>query len=103
MSTSRSATPSTRRGRQELEDFARRQRGATKLHEPVPAGRVVKLVPEEDYGFIETSDGREIYFHRHSVVNGAFRHVAIGSQVTFVEEAGDNGAQASTVRLLDKH
>lgn len=88
--------------RRQLEDYARRQRGATKLHQPMPVGRVIKLVPEEDYGFIETADEREIYFHRHSVVNGSFRNMAIGSEVEFVEEAGENGPQASTVRLVDK-
>jgi ribosome-associated translation inhibitor RaiA len=54
--------------RRQLEEYARVQRGTVKTHEePLQAGRVTKLFPHEDYGFLETSDGREIYFHSHSV------------------------------------
>jgi ribosomal subunit interface protein len=88
--------------RRQLEDYARRERGAIKAHAAPPAGRVARLVPTEDYGFIETPDGREIYFHRHSVVNAAFDTLAIGSEVEFVEEMGEHGPQASTVRFTGK-
>lgn len=43
-----------------------------KLHEARPVGRIIKLVPDEDYGLLETADGRETYFHRDSVLNRAF-------------------------------
>ncbi len=86
--------------RRQLQAYARRARGETKTHEPVPAGRVSKLLPDEDYGFLETADGREVYFHRHSVLNGAFDRLKIGSTVSFTEEIGEKGAQASTVRRL---
>ena len=67
--------------RRQLQDYARRVRGQTKIHEPMPAGRVSKLLPDEDYGFLETADGREIYFHRNSVLNRAFDRLKIGSSV----------------------
>jgi cold shock CspA family protein/ribosome-associated translation inhibitor RaiA len=83
-----------------LEDYARRQRGDVKTHEPLPQARVSKLLPAESYGFLETPGGREIYFHRNSVLNEAFRHLKIGTTVTFVEEEGAKGPQASTVKRL---
>jgi cold shock CspA family protein/ribosome-associated translation inhibitor RaiA len=86
--------------RRQLQDYARRARGQTKIHEPMPAGRVIKLLPDEDYGFLETADGREVYFHRNSVLNRAFDRLKIGSSVSFIEERGEEGAQASTVRPL---
>ena len=86
----------------QLEDYARRRRGHAKKHEPPPHGRVSLLVPEEDYGKIETPEGREIYFHRHSVLEDAFDRLEIGSEVRFDEEKGDLGPQASTVKLLGK-
>lgn len=86
--------------RRQLQDYTRRARQQIKHHEPTPAGRVVKLVPDEDYGFLETADGREIYFHRHSVLNRAFDRLKLGSPVAFIEERGEKGAQASTVRPL---
>lgn len=89
--------------RRQLEDTARRQRGAVKAHETAPHGRVSKLFPEEGYGFIETPDGREIYFHRNSVLHEGFDHLQIGTEVTFVEEEGKKGPQASTVRPVGRH
>lgn len=81
-----------------LQDYARRQRGDVKTHEPAPRARVSKLLPADGYGFLETPGGREIYFHENSVVNAGFRHLKIGATVTFVEEEGDKGPQASTVK-----
>jgi ribosomal subunit interface protein len=86
----------------QLADYARRQRGDLKTHEALPTGRVSKLFPDEEYGFIETRDGAEVYFHKHSVLDKAFDHLAVGSDVEFVEEQGDKGPQASTVRVIDR-
>lgn len=83
-----------------LQDYARRQRGDVKTHEPPPRARVSKLFPEEGYGFLETPGGREIYFHRHSVLEDNFAELKTGSEVSFTEEPGDQGPQASTVRLI---
>jgi cold shock CspA family protein len=85
-----------------LQDYARRQRGDVKTHAPVPRARVSKLFLEKGYGFLETVGGREIYFHRNSVLDGAFDHLKIGTAVSFVEEQGEKGPQASTVRLAHK-
>lgn len=85
--------------RRQLEDYARRQRDDTKVHLEPPHGRVSKLFA--DYGFIATPDGREIYFHRHSVLGAAFETLAIDTPIRFVEEEGDEGPQASTVRVVD--
>ncbi len=89
--------------RRRLEDFARRQRRDVKTHEVQPHGLIAALVPGENYGKIETSDGRSIYFHRNSVLNEGYDRLAVGSEVRFVEEEGDLGPQASTVRLVGKH
>ena len=85
-----------------LQDFARRQRGDVKRHEPPPRARVSKLFPIEGYGFLETPGGREIYFHEHSVLEGAFKRLKIGSTVTFAEEEGNKGPQASSVSQIHK-
>jgi len=87
----------------QLEDHLRRQHGDVKEHEPPPHGYVSLLVPDEDFGKIKTPDGREIYFHRHSVLGNNFNALKIGSEVRFDEEQGDEGPQASTVKLIGKH
>jgi cold shock CspA family protein/ribosome-associated translation inhibitor RaiA len=86
--------------RRQLQDYARRMRGQTKAHVSQPSGRVSKLFPEEGYGFLETADGTEIYFHKNSVLNDAFNRLTIGKRVTFSEELGEKGAQASTVKAV---
>jgi ribosomal subunit interface protein len=83
-----------------LEDHARRRRGAVKTHAEAAVARVVRLFPLEGYGFIETPDGVEVYFHENSVLDGAFGCLQVGAEVQFVEELGEQGPQASTVRLV---
>ncbi len=86
--------------RRSLEEFSRRQRGDVKTHEDVTLpGRVIQLFPLEGYGFLDSPDGRKIYFHRNSVLKGDFDHLKTGSEVRFVEEAGEKGPQASAVEV----
>ncbi|MGD1211165.1 MAG: HPF/RaiA family ribosome-associated protein [Candidatus Acidiferrales bacterium] len=85
-----------------LQDYARRQSGRVKTHEALPVARVRSLLPDEDYGFLVTPDGREIYFHRDSVLNRGFARLKVGTIVSFVEEKGEKGPQASTVRIAGK-
>jgi cold shock CspA family protein len=89
--------------RRQLQDQVRRAQGQVKHHEGLPIGTVVRIDPLGDFGFIETTDGQEIYFHRNSVLDDGFSRLEVGSRVTFAEEAGDKVAQATTVKLLGKH
>jgi cold shock CspA family protein/ribosome-associated translation inhibitor RaiA len=86
-----------------LEDYVRRRRRFVKTLESPPHARVSKLFPAEGYGFLITPDNREIYFHRNSVLNDGFERLQVGTEVTFAEEDGDKGPQASTVKLVGKH
>lgn len=87
----------------QIEDVARVGRGQIKSHEPAEHGRVARFLAAEDCGFIETPDGREIYFHRNAVLDNGFDRLAVGDDVRFVEAEGDKGPQASTVRPVGKH
>ncbi len=87
--------------RRQLEDFARKFRGAVKHHEGATQGEISVLYPDGGYGYIKTPDGREIYFHGHSVVNKDFGRLRVGEKVRFVEEQGEKGPQASTVTVED--
>jgi cold shock CspA family protein len=89
-------------GRQ-LQDQVRKLDGAVKAHELPPHGVVAALVPEHDHGFIAASDGREIYFHRNSVIEGRLEDLAVGQEVRFSETEGDKGPQATSVRPVGKH
>jgi cold shock CspA family protein/ribosome-associated translation inhibitor RaiA len=89
--------------RRRLQDHVRRLQGQVKQHESQPIGTVKNLDPSGEFGFLEAADGHEVYFHRNSVLDGAFSRLAMGTQVTFAEEMGEKGPQASTVKLLEKH
>jgi len=92
-----------KRARSRLQDHVRRLQGQGKHHEGQPIGTVVRLDASGEFGFLESSDGREIYFHRNSVLDGSFSRLVVGSRVIFAEEMGERGPQASTVKLLGKH
>jgi cold shock CspA family protein len=87
----------------QIEDAVREMRGQVKPHQVEDHGRVAKFLAGGDYGFIETADGRQIYFHRNSVLDGDFNRLTVGSEVRFVEEIGEKGPQASTVRPVAEH
>jgi cold shock CspA family protein/ribosome-associated translation inhibitor RaiA len=92
-----------RRARRQLQDRAREMRGQVKAHEAPPIGTIARFDPNTGYGFIEAADGHEVYFHQNSFVDFRPSQIQHGLRVSFVEEMGEKGPQASTVRSLDKH
>lgn len=87
----------------QLEDYVRKRRGDVKTHETPPHGRVFLLDPDGDHGKIETPEGREVYFHRNSLVNASFDDLKLGTELRFTEEAGEKGPQATSVYVVGKH
>jgi cold shock CspA family protein len=86
-----------------LEDYGRRQRGDIKAHTPVLHGKVVRLLPEEGYGFIQTLEGEELYFHRDNLAENNFEKLEKGSEVKFLEDIGGEGLQAKRVSTGKQH
>jgi ribosomal subunit interface protein len=84
-----------------LEEYARQLHAPGKTHLKPPHGLVTKMFVDRGYGFIEGDDGREIYFHRNSVLGAPFEKLHVGAKVRFAEEDGDKGPQASTVHVVD--
>lgn len=89
----------------QLEDHARQRRGKVKHHEEPEQGTITKIYHYEGYGFMETREGLEVYFHRNSVANGAFPSLAIGDEVRVVvdDSHGERGPQASTLVPTGRH
>lgn len=75
-----------------LQDNVRLMQGQVKQHEERPVATVRMLKPDDDYGFLETSDGREVYFHRNSVLNGGFGSLKPGARGQFHRGKGREGA-----------
>ena len=85
-----------------LKDRTARVRGDVKTHEPPLQGTVSRLLADKGYGFITTTDGREIYFHMNSVVEAAFNDLIVGQPVrlAIAEDESAEGPQATTVRPI---
>jgi ribosomal subunit interface protein len=83
-----------------LTGYADRQRGEVKTHFEKPVARVVRIFTEEGYGFLMTPEGREVYFHKNAVLDGKFEVLNVGMEVTFIEQSGDKGSQASSVSVV---
>lgn len=89
--------------RRQVEDYLKKRRRNTKIHETPPHGEVLEVSADEGFGRITTPDGREIYFHRNSLLNVDFDQLEVGTAVRFDEENGDLGPQATTVKVVGKH
>jgi len=90
-----------KRARRKLRDLSAQQREEVKSHpEQATMGIIDKKF--EDHGFLRTPEGREIYFHQNSVIHDDFENVHVGDGVHYTEDLGDEGAQASTVRVVDR-
>lgn len=85
--------------RRQLREYVRVKRGRTKKHEVATTGVVTQLFGDRECGFLRSEDGRDIYFHRNSVLADGWLRLKVGSKVAYAEEKGDQGPQASTVRL----
>jgi cold shock CspA family protein len=88
--------------RRQLQDYARRRRADVKTHRGPQRAIVSRVFVDEGYGYLETLDGREVYFHRNSLLGRDLDDLTVGSEVVFVEEQGDRGPQASTIRAPGK-
>lgn len=85
----------------QLEGHSQLARGEVKGHETVPHGTVREINREGGFGFIEGFGGRDIYFHKNSVLDG-FDALEAGDEVRFEEEPGEKGPQATSVKLVRK-
>lgn len=85
----------------QLEELSRTQHGDIKMHHiPYSQGTISVLFPEHDSGRIVTADGQDIYFHRNCLNNSDFDNLAVGMTVEFQEEMGDDGLQATYVKII---
>jgi cold shock CspA family protein len=87
----------------QLEDYAQKQRRDVKTHEGEREyARIVRLYPDQDYGFIETRANVNVYFHRDVVRDADFSDLKEGSEVfyTLAPDEGPMGPMASSVWTL---
>jgi cold shock CspA family protein len=87
----------------QLKKTAELRRNEAKRHAGQPHGIVEKLF-QEGYGFLRAlDDDRQVYFHRNSVLHGDFERLAVGTEVRFTPQEGEQGPQASSVQIVARH
>jgi ribosome-associated translation inhibitor RaiA/cold shock CspA family protein len=62
-------------------------------------GQIAEVTPDEDFGFLMTSGGGLLHFHRDSVLVGRFEKLKRGDEVFYVQTMGDTGITATKVRV----
>lgn len=62
-------------------------------------GKIKKVVRDRGFGFISDTDGREVFFHRSSVVDSQFESLNEEQTVEFEIEKSDKGPRAVNVRV----
>ena len=61
-------------------------------------GKVKMFNSERGFGFITGEDGKDTYFHKTSVLDGAV--LAVGDSVEYEVEAGERGMRAKNVKKV---
>jgi CspA family cold shock protein len=70
----------------------------------MPTGTIKKLVHDKGFGFIQSSDGVDVFFHHSSVADHGFDNLQEGQKVEYSVDSGGNpkgkGPRASAVTPL---
>lgn len=80
-----------------LRSYKRVQAREVKAHPGLLAGVVTRITLRGDFGFISTTSGTDLYFHRNSVIDGSFESLDVGDAVRYIEGEGDTGPTAAKV------
>ncbi len=83
----------------QLKSFAEQRRSQSAPRGEPLAGTVREIRPDDDFGFLISAEGRELYFHGNAVLNGSLADLRPGDHVHYVETVGVTGPQASRVWL----
>ncbi len=65
-------------------------------------GKIKKLVQDRGFGFIDDTDGREVFFHQSSLVGSAFDTLKGDEEVEFEVENSPKGPRAVNVSIVTK-
>jgi CspA family cold shock protein len=61
-------------------------------------GTIKRVIRDRGFGFIRSTDGQEIFFHRSTLQQMTFDGIKEGEAVEFEMENGEKGPRATSVR-----
>jgi ribosomal subunit interface protein len=85
-----------------LQDYKARIQGHVKVSHVPPHARIIRVFPYEGYGFVATSEGRELYFHENAVVGSTIHELKPGMEVRFAESSDESGPHVSSLTPVGK-
>jgi CspA family cold shock protein len=65
----------------------------------VAKGIIRRLLEHRGFGFIQSEDGRNVFFHRSEVLQVSFQALQEGQTVEFAVEETPQGSKARRVRV----
>lgn len=68
----------------------------------IKLGRIKKLFPDREYGFIIQEDGSEVFFHAGDIAEGELSSFSIGDSVEYIAVLRPKGITAKMVMAIDK-
>jgi cold shock CspA family protein/ribosome-associated translation inhibitor RaiA len=87
-----------------LKDYKGKQSGDVKIHDTPMHGHIMRINAGNDFGFLRTAQGTQLWFHRNAVMNEELESFKEGDPVHYVEVLGETGPQASKVwRVSSEH
>lgn len=63
-------------------------------------GKIKKLVRDRGFGFIDDTDGREVFFHQSALEGIQFDALSDGQEVEFDVEKTDKGPRAINIHIV---
>ncbi len=83
-----------------LNSYKRAAKNKTRKGSKMTEGRVKWFNESKGYGFIERDGGGDLFVHFSAIEGSGFKSLSEGERVSFVEEQGPKGPQATQVKKL---
>ena len=62
-------------------------------------GTIGKLISDRGFGFIQTEEGKDLFFHRNDLQGVDYESLTVGQEVEFEVTRTAKGMNAANVRL----
>jgi CspA family cold shock protein len=72
--------------------------GSSHIIEVSMQGTIKRIVRDRGFGFIRSTDGQEVFFHRNGLQQMDFDSLKEGATVEFEVEQSEKGPRANNVR-----